>query len=243
MECTGYSVSHWQNTDEQVPSHNYESTNLSLDFHQPLHREEELANAISHGLAALATLIATVVLLLSLRDHSWMTIGCCLVFGLSCFSVFTASALSHFWLEDQSLLKRLRAWDQGLIYTMIAGTYSPLVWTYADQSIRIPLLIGMWIAAITGFVSKVIVKHRVNSIGLTTYLILGWAPAFWLFTKVPSGLLFWMFAGCSGYLVGVCCLVNDRRVKYLHVLWHVCVMFAATMHFLGVYFYVAISGS
>lgn len=242
MECSNYSPTTWNNVQSATSFEEQEScTALSYDFHEPLHRHEEIANAVTHGVAAVAMLVGTAALLYTLQGQSWITIACCLLFSLSCCAVFTASALSHFLLNDQKLLKKLRSWDQGLIYVMIAGTYTPLVWTYAESHARIPLLIGMWIAAIGGFVSKVVIKHRVNSMGLTTYLILGWTPAFWLFNQVPKGLLFWMLAGCACYIVGVIFLMNDRRRKYFHVMWHLCVIAGTTMHYLGVFNFVALT--
>lgn len=241
MDYSNYSATPWATSQATSSFEEQEScAALSYDFHEPLHRHEELANAVTHGGAALATLIGTAVMCNTLQGQSWITITCCVLFTLSCCAVFTASALSHYLLDDQKLLKRLRSWDQGLIYTMIAGTYTPLIWAYADTSARVPVLIVMWIAAIGGFVSKVVVKHRVNSMGLTTYLILGWTPAFWLYTQVPKGLLFWMLAGCACYIVGVGFLMNDRRMKFFHVMWHLCVIAGATMHFMGVYNFVAL---
>ncbi|MFO0941106.1 MAG: hemolysin III family protein [Pirellulales bacterium] len=241
MEMSNYTATTWTSAQSVNGIEDQESyTALHYDFHQPLHHHEELANAVTHGAAAIAMLIGTIALCSSMAGKTWITIAFCVLFSLSCCAVFTASALSHCLLSDQRLLKKLRSWDQGLIYVMIAGTYTPLVWTYAESHARIPLLIGMWIAAIGGFLSKVVVKHRVNSMGLTTYLILGWAPAFWLFMQVPKGLLFWMLAGCVCYIVGVLFLMNDRRKKYFHVMWHLCVIAGATMHYMGVYNFVAL---
>ena len=55
-------------------------------------------------------------------------------------------------------------------------------------SVRDPLLIAIWVAAIAGFINKVAVHHRVNSIGTWSYLLLGWLPAIPLVGNVPSPL-------------------------------------------------------
>ena len=173
-------------------------------------------------------------------EQPLMTTLCCLVFVFSAVSVFTASALSHHWIDDPSLLRRLRAWDQGLIYVMISGTYTPLVWRFADDAIRAPLLLGIWLAAAVGFHSKVIAEHRVNGIGTITYLLLGWVPALGLVTRVPGAVLFWMACGGVIYTIGVAFLVNDSRIRYFHALWHLCVIIAAGCHFWAIYRYVAL---
>lgn len=241
LECGSYSSSEWNSTWDSSMADSENSSSLVYDEHEPLHADEERANAITHAAAAIITLAAGAFLLKACYHQSLMTIFCCFVFVSSTIGVFVASALSHHWISEPGLLRRLRAWDQGLIYSMIAGTYTPLIWRYVEDPYRMPLLFGMWIAAGVGFSSKVLVEHRVNSIGLTTYLLLGFVPAFWLFHKVPTGLLLWMVGGGAAYVFGVTFLMYDRRVKYLHVVWHLCVMVGASLHFMGVYNYVALT--
>lgn len=212
----------------------------SADFGDaPVLPDEEWANALTHAAAALAWAFGAVLMARAAAEQTLMTTLCCLVFVFSSVSVFTASALSHHLLHCPRLLKRLRAWDQGLIYVMIAGTYTPLVWRFSDESIRTPLLVGIWIAAAVGFHSKVIAEHRVNGIGTITYLLLGWVPALGLVTRVPGEVLLWMAAGGVIYTLGVAVLINDARVKYFHALWHLAVVTAAGCHFWAIYRFVA----
>lgn len=207
--------------------------------HIPLNADEEYANALTHAAAALVGIVGAVVMVFAAAQQSWITALCCAVFVFSSVSVFTASALSHYWIDKPRLLQRSRAWDQGLIYVMISGTYTPLIWRFAEDPWRVLLLIALWIAASAGFASKVFIEHRVNTTGVISYLMLGWLPSLGLIGKVPSGLLLWMLAGGITYVVGIVFLINDRKFKYMHVVWHVCVMLAASCHYLGVYAYVA----
>lgn len=208
--------------------------------HAPLLHDQEWANALTHGGAALLWLFGAVLMVRAAAGQEWMASLCCLVFVLSAVSVFAASALSHHLIHDPALLKRLRAWDQGLIYAMIAGTYTPLIWRYSDEAVRGPLLVAIWVAAAVGFHSKVIAERRVNSIGTFTYLALGWFPALGLVGRVPGPVLFWMAAGGILYTLGVVLLINDRKLRYLHAGWHLMVFIAASCHFWAIYHYVAI---
>jgi len=206
----------------------------------PLLHDQEWANALIHGGAALLWMFGAVLMVRAAAGQEWMTTFCCLVFVFSAVSVFAASALSHHLIHDPSLLRRLRAWDQGLIYAMIAGTYTPLIWRFSDEAVRGPLLVAVWVAAAVGFHSKVIAERRVNSIGTFTYLALGWFPALGLLGRVPGPVLFWMAAGGILYTLGVVLLVNDRRFRYLHAGWHLMVFIAASCHFWAIYHYVAL---
>lgn len=205
----------------------------------PLLPQEEWANALTHASAALVWMFGAVLMARAAISQSLATAFFCLVFVLSAVAVFSASALSHHLIHCPRLLNRLRAWDQGLIYAMISGTYTPLVWQFASPSVRAPLLIAIWVAAAIGFHSKVFASHRINGIGTITYLLLGWIPALGLVGKVPSAVLFWMTAGGVIYTVGVVLLLNDKRIKYLHAGWHLCVVIAASCHFWAIYRYVA----
>jgi hemolysin III len=209
----------------------------------PLQRDQEWANALSHGLATAAACIAAVVMVLHTRDKPIGTMLSCVAFVFSVIAVFAASTLSHVFIDDAKLLRRMRAWDQGLIYLMITGTYTPLVYHFADAAVRGPLLVAIWIAAFVGFYSKVLAGHRINGIGTATYLALGWLPAMFLIGRVPTMVLFWMAAGGVIYTLGVVVLVNDFRIRYLHVVWHLLVVTAASCHYWAIYQYVAGSTS
>jgi hemolysin III len=211
----------------------------ATEHHVPLSANEELINWLTHALAAVAGIFGAALMAREAMTHSFMTAVCCLSFVISSIAVFTASALSHYWIHQPVVLNRLRAWDQGLIYVMISGTYTPLVWAYSAPPLTWFLMAFIWVAAFVGFYSKVFAQHRVNSIGVISYVLLGAIPAIVMFNRVPAGLLFWLTLGVSLYLVGVFFLLNDRRFKYMHVVWHLCVNGAALSHFYGVYAYIA----
>jgi hypothetical protein len=126
------------------------------------------------------------------------------------------------------------------IYTMISGTYTPLIYQFADDSVRPWLLAAIWIAAGYGFLNKVALKHRVNSISTVTYLLLGWLPSIPLIGRVPSSVVMGMFIGGTLYTVGVGFLVNDHKVRYMHVMWHLLVIMAALAHYWTIYRYVVL---
>ena len=47
-----------------------------------------------------------------------------------------------------------------------------------------------------------------------------------------------MLGGGVVYSIGIVLLMNDSKLKYLHAGWHVAVMSAATVHYLGILYYV-----
>ncbi len=203
----------------------------------PWQAGQEWANALTHGLAAIGTIVVAIPLLAATQSAGMML--ACGAYMASVFGTFTCSTLSHL-VRPSPLLIRLRSWDQAVIYTMISGTYTPLIYQFADDSVRPWLLAAIWIAAGYGFLNKVALKHRVNSISTVTYLLLGWLPSIPLIGRVPSSVVMGMFIGGTLYTVGVGFLVNDHKVRYMHVMWHLLVIMAALAHYWTIYRYVVL---
>lgn len=193
---------------------------------------EERVNAITHGVAcAIAALTSTWVLATQTLPTATM-IGFA-VYSASLVLVFLLSTLSHIAVAPDRL-HQLRAWDQGAIYLLIAGTYTPGVLAFAEPTIAYWLLGAIWILAIFGFCSKVVVKHRVHSIDTWTYIALGWLPSMVLARGVTQDYLLWMLAGGLAYSIGVYFLLNDLKVRYYHAIWHILVVIAAAIHYYAI---------
>ena len=203
----------------------------------PFLEGEEWANALTHGLAALGSIgMAVHLVQTAIPKGNGLAIACA-AYMAAVFGTFFCSSLSHL-VRRQPLLNQLRAWDQAMIYTMISGTYTPIAYAYASDVTRTPLLWAIWIAAAAGFVQKVAWKHRVNSSGTISYLLLGWLPAIPLAPYVPTELVMAMLVGGVMYTIGVAFLINDKKRKYLHACWHLAVIFAAACHYYGILWYV-----
>jgi len=199
----------------------------------PVKLDEEWANALTHGIAAFAALLMGGYLVSVGKDIGvGFAIACC-GYTASVVGTFLCSTLSH-WILRQPLLNKLRAWDQAMIYLMIAGTYTPIVFRFAPDTTRVWLLTVLWAAALTGFATKVALKHRINSIGTVSYLLLGWLPAIPLAGHVPTPMVAYMVIGGVLYSIGVAFLVNDSKFRYAHAVWHLFVMTAAACHWYGI---------
>ncbi len=199
----------------------------------PVKPDEEWANALTHFIATISALgLGGYLIAAAMNSGTGLTIAC-LAYVASVVGTFLCSTLSHTILR-QPWLNQLRAWDQAMIYLMIAGTYTPIAFRFAPDSTRTYLLIALWGAALSGFITKVALKHRINSIGTVSYLLLGWLPAIPLAGHVPGALVTQMIIGGVLYSVGVAFLMNDSKFRYAHAVWHLFVMSAATCHWYGI---------
>lgn len=135
--------------------------------------------------------------------------------------------------------------DQAFIYLLIVGTYTPFALTYLRTTAWLSYLGLMWAIAIAGFLSKIILSHRVDRVAVWIYVALGWMPviaAIPLTGLVPAAALWSMLAGGLCYTLGTLFLLFDSRVVHFHAVWHLFVIAGSMFHFFPILRCVAQSG-
>ncbi len=205
-------------------------------------REEKL-NTATHGLGVVLGLIGSTVLLNRVHQQQPFAIVYC-AFAVYCFSlvgVFVGSTLSHYFLEEPKRTQ-FRKLDQAFIYLLIVGTYTPFSVVFLKSNFSWILLTAMWVVALIGFISKLFLSHRVNSVSLIIYIVLGWMPilggsASW--NSAPASALWGGLFGGVLYTVGTLFLKYDTKAWYFHGIWHVFVILAAAVHWWVHFTYVA----
>jgi len=202
---------------------------------------DELLNTITHGFGFLLAIAGSYLMIGRLvgRSDAWLVAGCGM-YLISLLGVYSMSTLSHgaTSLKWKTMLRQL---DQGFIYLLIVGTYTPYSLAYLHGPIWGALLCGMWGIAFIAFVSKVFFGHRVDKVSVTSCIMFGWIPIVavpTLMHQSPAGAFNMIISGGICYTVGTLFLVNDERVKHFHALWHLCVIAGSTCHFLGMFNFV-----
>jgi hemolysin III len=198
---------------------------------------EESINAWTHGVGFLISIPCGVVLIQLAAEHQKRLLYACLIYSLSLTGLYLFSTLSHA-VRYPKWRGRFRAWDQGLVYILIAGTFTPFIWCYMNGWSRFALLLFVWIAAVTGLCSKVLIKHRIDNITTVHCILLGWLPAMVLFGRVSSLCFATMAIGGVLYTIGTLFLMNDHRHRYFHAVWHLLVMLASACHYAAIAMFV-----
>jgi hemolysin III len=202
--------------------------------------QEELANRLTHGLAALASVPALVVLLTAAaRTGDPYRVVTSAVFAGSLCVFYTISALYHS-LRGERARYLFRILDHAGIYLVIAASYTP----FTLVSLRAGsgwLLFGVvWALAIGGMVFKSLMTHRLRFLAPVFYLALGWLIVVdidGLLRTVPAGGVAYLAAGGLAYTVGVLFYAIDR-IPYNHAIWHLFVIAGSVCHYLAVLWYV-----
>ena len=205
-------------------------------------KAEELVNTLTHAIGLVLSIGGAITLIIyaSSRGDAWRAAGCT-VYAAALVAVYTTSTLSHIDLGPR--LKRLfRTLDQGFIYLLISGTYTPFALAYLRTGGWWLLLGFMWAVALFGFFSKILFAHRVQAVPIWPYVFLGWVPIIAirpLLEVVPAAGLCWMLVGGLCYTVGTVFLISDKRQYYFHAIWHVFVLAGSAFHFFAILFFVA----
>jgi len=111
-------------------------------------RQEELANALTHGLGVLLCILAMpVVLTLTFKREDLTSFYAVAAFALGVLLVYSSSTLYHF-VKESKTKNVLKIADHISIYFLIAGTYTPLMIKYLPHSTAFVFLTTMWCVVI-----------------------------------------------------------------------------------------------
>ena len=205
-----------------------------------LPQHEEVVNTITHGFGLGLSLLGTVAIVAAARSiELGLAIGCG-VYAISLIVVYAVSTLSHA-VQHPPSKHLLRAWDQGVIYLLIAGTYTPFACMYLSSYARWIVLCGIWGTALAGFLSKVVLHHRVVAFKAHSYVLLGWIPALTMMHVVSFACLTWMLLGGLVYTVGILFLALDRQFRFFHATWHLFVVGGSACHYYAVVTFVVLN--
>ena len=195
---------------------------------------ELIANAVSHGVGALLSIAALVVLLV-ISDTTAEVIAS-LVYGISLIILYFSSTLLHSFPEKMkrvyTVFQRL---DHSSIFLLITGTYTPFLVLLVGTPRAYALLIALWIITIIGIVMKSIWIHKFQAVHLVLYLVMGWSILL-IYKDVVSGFgsnFIFVFLGGISYTVGV--LFYISKFKYQHFVWHLFVLGGSVFHFISIY--------
>ena len=204
---------------------------------RPQTRGEEIANAVSHGVALVLGIVGIPVLVVTaVRRGSTASVVSAVVFAATIVLLYLASTLYHAF-PYQRAKRVFKILDHSAIFLLIAGTYTPFTLVVLRGPWGWSLFGAVWGLAALGIVLKSLGGLRYPILSPILYIAMGWlviiaiAP---LREKLPAEGLIWLLAGGVAYTGGVAFYAADRRVKYAHFVWHLFVIAGTTCHFIAV---------
>ena len=213
--------------------------NTNLVQLRPVHRHEEIANSVSHGLALVLAVAALPVLILSAAriGNTKFTFGV-VVFGATIIVLYLASTLYHSLTQERAK-QFFRHVDHCAIFLLIAGSYTPFTLGVLRGPWGWTLLTIIWVLAVAGIAMKIFTGHRHWWLSMVLYVVMGWLAIVAIkpiLTLVPLPGILLILAGGIAYSGGLA-FFAAHRLRYNHFIWHLFVMAGTICHYLAVLWY------
>ncbi|MDC7226678.1 MAG: hemolysin III family protein [Spirochaetales bacterium] len=210
-----------------------------------IHVTDEIFNTISHTAGAIFSLLGMVLLitLSATQGKIWHVVGFS-IYGASLFTLFLASAFHHGINSSDRLNSFFRLFDYLSIFTLIAGTYTPLCLIFSRDAWGWSVFGVVWALAAAGITIKSIFPTLPKWFTNTLYVCMGWVGVVLIFHVLPAitltGLLYLLIGGVF-YSVGAVIFYiekpNPVPGKFgFHEIWHLFVLAGALVHFAFMFF-------
>ena len=199
---------------------------------------EELFNAISHGLGALLSIAALVLMLIRARNALEVTTAA--IFGTSMIFLYSISCVYPALSPGLRGKKVLRVLDHCSVFLLVFGTYIPAS-LLGVSGVRGWLLFGL-VAFFTalGIVFTALDLERYQLAAVICQLLSGWSILMGVSNlRAALGLqgLIWMIAGGVMYSIGAILYGIGKNRKYCHSVFHVFCLLGTFCHFWAIYEY------
>lgn len=211
-----------------------------MSAHRVASPREELANALTHGVGFVASLVGLPILVMAAASHGERAalVGLS-VFGAALVALYAASTLYHA-VSHPTLKQRLRVLDHAAIYLLIAGTYTPFTLGVLRGRWGWTLFGIVWTLAALGVLFKVLFgSGAMARLSTAVYVAMGWVVIIAikpLMAAMDSAGLILLVAGGVLYTGGVVFYVDKRRA-WSHPVWHLFVMGGSVCHYFAVLLY------
>ena len=207
-------------------------------------RGEELFNMISHITGGAFGIVALVlcVIVSALHGDAYGVVGSA-IYGGSMVLLYTVSSVYH-GLNANMGKKVMQVIDHCTIYLLIAGTYTPILFT----AIRRESVVTTWVlfgvewglAALAATLTAIDLK-KYDKFSMLCYIGMGWGIVFAAKTTIKAvsmaGIMFLLLGGVS-YTVGAVLYGIGKKYRYMHSIFHIFVVFGSILQFFSILFYI-----
>lgn len=201
---------------------------------------EEIFNTISHGVGSvLAVGGMTVLIVLSVLQHSALALATSIVYGISLIVLYTMSAVYH-GVPHPKAKEILRIFDHASIFLLIAGSYTPFCLIALRGNPKGLMVAGaVWLCAVIGILLNGIDLKKTERLGTVLYVIMGWAILFAfkdIMHVLPQPAFWLLLIGGISYTGGL--VFYGVKKRYMHSIWHLFVLVGSVLHYICIAVYV-----
>ncbi len=205
---------------------------------------EEVGNAVSHGVGAIFAIIALVLMIQKSTDG--LSLAGAIIYGTCFFFQMLFSCLYHSFRGGTKVKRIFRRFDYTSIYLEIGGTCAPLYLIYMVQKMwgltyGLFFFIIQWTLIIIGITFVCIFgPGRIRGLHFSLFFVLGWSSLLFVpsWIRQDLNLFFWIIMGGVTYTLGMIPFAALKNKKGAHFVWHIVVLTASILMWVGIYKYV-----
>ena len=204
-------------------------------------QNEEIANAVLHGIGlglSIAVLVALIILGRN-NGNAWHIVSFS-VYGSTLVLLYLSSTLYHSFPHGKAK-DIFEIFDHSAIYLLIAGTYTPITLITLKGGFGWTIFGIVWGVTICGVLFKVFWIKRFVVLSTVFYMIMGvfiLSAIKPILTNMNSTSIIFLFVGGASYLLGTIFFLW-RKMKYHHAIWHLFVLGGSICHFFTMFFMVS----
>lgn len=203
-------------------------------------RGEEIANAITHGIGTILSIVGlTLLIVFSVQFGDVWHVVSFTVYGTTMLLLYTSSTLVHSFPHGR-VKDLFEIFDHSSIYLFIAGTYTPFLFVIIQGTVGWTLFGVVWGLAVAGIVFKIFFVKRFVLVSTLLYIAMGWLIVLaWdpLASSLAGPGLNLLVVGGVLYTIGSIFYVW-RGFPYHHAIWHIFVLGGTITHYLAILLYV-----
>ena len=205
---------------------------------------EEIFNMVSHIVGGALGVVALVlcVVFSALHRDPWAVVGSS-IYGASMIALYTMSSVYH-GLRPGTGKKVLHVLDHCTIYFLIAGTYTPILFT-AIREVSPGwawTLFGLvWGLAAMATTFTAIDLKKYAKLSMICYIGMGWCVVLAIkptIEAIPMPGLMLLLAGGIAYTVGAVLYGIGAKRRWMHSVFHLFVVLGSLLQFFCIFFYV-----
>lgn len=205
---------------------------------------EEIFNMVSHivgGGLGIAALVLCVVFA-AINRNAWGVVGCS-IYGASLIALYSVSSIYH-GLHVGAAKHVMRVLDHCMIYFLIGGTYTPILFCAVRpvSPVWAWVLFGIvWGLAALATTFTAIDLEKYSKLSMACYIGMGWSVVIAMKTVFESmeftGFML-LLAGGIAYTVGAVFYAFGSKCRYIHSVFHLFVVLGSVLQFLCIFFFV-----
>lgn len=206
---------------------------------------EEIFNMVSHIVGSVFGVVVLVLcIIVSAMHHNVYGVISGSIYGTTMIILYTMSSIYHGLSPKCKGKKVMQVLDHCTIFLLIAGSYTPFaLCTFREYNTATGWIIFgiIWAMAILGIVLNAIDLKKYKVFSMICYIGMGWAIICRvnLLPKLlgTTGTILLVLGGIA-YTIGAILYGIGKKHKYIHSIFHLCILLGSILQFFCILFYV-----